>query len=333
MRIVVAHSRLNTLGGGERVTLELLRQLSRRHEVTLWAGGYDRTATYRELADFPRRDLAPWQWPISRADADVVIAQSFGASFLAVRHAATLCYVHTLRSIYLAGSNRPDLLARRVLDTLLLRRAGAVATNSEYTAGRLNARIGRQIEVIPCGVDPELFDLPEQPGTYALYVGRIAPEKGLERLLRWSAALPLDLMMVGTGPADYLGHLRRLAGPRVRWAGALRDHDLRRVYQDCRMFVFVPYEEEFGLAVLEAMAAGKPVVAAAEGGLPELVRAGTTGFLVTDQLEFERSVEWLAHDDVLCERMGRAARMSARRYSWDSMVRSIEATCERVARA
>ena len=331
MRIVVAHSQLNALGGGERVALELLRRLGRRHEVTLWAGGYRPSDTYAGLADFPRRDLAAWEWLARVPHADAVVTHTFGAHLLALRHPHTLCYVHTLRSIYLRRADRPDLLARRLLDRAALQRAGGVATNSTYTASRIAATYGRRAEVIPCGADEALFDVSEAPGAYALYVGRLAPEKGLERLLAWSADLPIDLALVGTGPAEYIAHLRALAGPRVRWLGTLQGEELRRAYAGCRLLAFLPHEEEFGLAALEAMAAARPVVAAPEGGLPALVRHGASGYLVRDAQEFAAAVEQLLADEALCVRLGRVGRALARSYTWDAMAERIEALCLELA--
>jgi glycosyltransferase involved in cell wall biosynthesis len=331
MRLVIAHSRLNTFGGGERVTLELMRRLSARHEVTLWAGGYRPSATYAELAAFPRRDLAPGQWLTAVPDADAVLAQTFGSNLLALRHPATLCYVHTLRSPYLGRSLRPGLLARRALDTWSLRRAGALAANSAYTARRVAARTGRAVEAVPCGVDDAFARLPLATGTYALYVGRIAPEKGIERLLRWSAGLPVDLVLAGAGDPAYVAAMRRLAGPRVRWLGPLEGADLLAAYAGARMLVFLPHREEFGLAVLEAMAAGKPVVATPDGGIPELVRDGASGCLVADRDAYAAAVRRLAADDVLCQRLSQAGRAAAAAYTWDTMAARIEALLTRLA--
>src|SRR6185437_15538286 len=78
VRIVVAHSHLNALGGGERVTLELLRGLSQRHDVELWAGAFDPKRTFAGLTDFTRRDLRSQDWLVRRPSADAVIANTFG---------------------------------------------------------------------------------------------------------------------------------------------------------------------------------------------------------------------------------------------------------------
>lgn len=331
MRIVIAHSRLNGLGGGERCTLELLRRLARRHDVELWTGRQALDDTYRELAEYPHRALSPAEWLTARPAADVVIAQSYGAYLLALRHPRVICYLHTMRSRYLIGGNRPDLVARRWLDHRALRRASRLLTNSHFTASLSGRRYRRIVEVIPPGVEEILLGQAARVGDYALYVGRLAPEKGLERLLTWSRGLREPLRIVGDGQPDYVRRLRSLAAPNVEFAGPLTGAALRQVYAGCRFFAFTPHAEEFGMAALEAMAAAKPVIASAEGGIPELVHDGVTGFLVRSAAEFAHAAERLEAADELCQRMGRAGRGVARTYTWDSFTTRIEARCAEIA--
>ena len=328
MHIVVAHSQLNTFGGGERSVLALLSHLSRRHDVILWAGGYDPARTYAELERFPRHDvsLTGWLWQTPRADA--VITHSFGAHLLALRHSRTLCYLHTLRSIYLRGGRNPTLIARRYLDMAALRHAAKLLANSTYTATQAEQRYRRTIEVVPPGADDALFHIPAQAGTYALFVGRLAPEKGVERLIQWSAGLPFDLVLAGAGDPKYVAYLRSLAGPRTHFRGPLTGDALVAAYAGCRFLAFLPYKEEFGLVALEAMAATKPIVAVPEGGLPELVTPGQTGFLVLDANEFQSAVRRLFESDALTLQLGNTARERARAYTWDRYARRIEALCE-----
>lgn len=334
MRIVVAHSRLNTLGGGERCVLELLKGLSARHDVLLWAGAYDPEHTYPELAGFPRVDVAPYRWLAGKAPAaDAVITNSFGSHLLALRHPRAVCYLHTLRSVYLRRAGRPDLLVRRALDNAAITHAFAVATSGAYTADRAAARYRRRVDIIPPGVDSSFFAMPPHVGGYALYVGRLAPEKGVERLLTWSAALDLDLRMAGEGAADYVAHLRALAGPRVRFLGGLTGGALLNTYNQARFVVFLPHEEEFGLSALEAMAAGKPVVASREGGLAELVAADTTGLFVASADEFRHAVQRLLADDTLCMRLGERGRVKAQAYTWDRFTSGIERLCQSASSA
>src|SRR5258708_34386201 len=156
-------------GGGERRKLELLRRLSSRHDGELWAGGYGPDATYEELRLFPRRGLRPAEWLSAVPKADAVIAHTFGAYLLALRYPRVVSYVHTLRSRYLLGGARPDLLARRALDRVALHRSAVLATNSEYTAARASRRYQRPGHVVPPGADDAVFPLPPRVRHYALH--------------------------------------------------------------------------------------------------------------------------------------------------------------------
>ena len=333
MRLIIAHSQLTTLGGGERATLELLRFLSRRHETELWTSRYRSEMTYPELADYPRRRLHAYEWLTVRPEADAVIAESFGAYMLALRHSRTLTYVHTLRSQYLDGSRRPDLVARRRLDNAAIGSAARLYTNSAYSAARTRALYDREATVLPPGVEERYFTSPATVGTYALYVGRLAPEKGLDRLFSWSRDLPVELVVAGDGDPAYVARLKAIAPPRTRFTGPALGSSLDRLYTGCRYLVFLPHGEEFGLAALEAMAAGKPVVAAREGALPELVTHGKTGFLVNDAEGLRAATAQLLQDDTLCLRLGERGREVAGRYTWRRFAEGIEAACREMLAA
>src|SRR5205085_10832980 len=114
---------------------------------------------------------------------------------------------------------------------------------------------------------------------------------------------------------------RLAAGRRVRFTGPVADDDLPALYRRASVFVLPTVEttcyggsvavtELLGLSVLEAMASGTPVVASRTGGLPEVVRDGETGFLVTpgDVPELHDRLDRLLRDPALARRMGRAAR-------------------------
>lgn len=327
MRITIAHSHLNTFGGGERATLELLQRLSARHDVSLWAGGYEPESTFAEFKDVPRRDISTLGWLTDMPSADAVVTHTFGANLLALRHPNTICYLHSMRSIYAQGGRRADLALRRVLERRALRHASAVLTNSVFSANRAQELYGLRPEVLPLGADEALLAAPARLGDYALYVGRLAHEKGLERLLAWSRDLPIALKIVGDGEPRYLAYLRSLAGPRVTFCGALTGPEMREAYSGCRYFVFLPYAEEFGLAALDALATAKPVIAAREGGLLHLIRDGENGFLVGTAEEYTRAATLLIADDALCLQMGAHGGSDAKAYSWDAYAHAIEALC------
>ncbi|MFI5278656.1 MAG: glycosyltransferase family 4 protein [Ktedonobacterales bacterium] len=334
MRIIIAQSRLDTFGGGERATLELARRLSERHAVSILTSSFIPQRTFSGLADFPLRITPPAEWLTQPLAADALVAQNFGARLLALRQRGVIAYLHTMRSLYLRGGRRPDLALRRALDRRAVRRVAFLLTNSAFTAARAERFYGRTPEVVPLGADEALAELEPQVGDYALYVGRLAPEKGVARLLEWSATTPIALEVVGAGsPAEraHLAPLLERLGSRARLRGPLTGPALAAMYAGARFFAFTPHAEEFGLAALDAMAAAKPVIAVREGALPELIEDGVTGFLARDAADFQRAAQRLLADDALCLRMGLAARERARAYSWERHARRIETLCEQVA--
>src|SRR5437762_3403245 len=226
------------------------------------------------------------QWPIAEVAADAIVANSFGANLLSLRNGPRVAYwVHSTRSTFLQPwARRIDFRARRLLDWLAVKRAALLVANSRFTAVRLRELYGRDADAIVYpGVDVNAF----APGTnergYAITVGRISPEKGLDRLLDiWRELPDLPLHVVGDGSEPYVRELRARAPGGVVFRGQLGSAELADAYRGAAVAVFTPYGEEFGLAPLEAMASGVPVVAWREGGLQETIVDGETGFLVAD---------------------------------------------------
>jgi glycosyltransferase involved in cell wall biosynthesis len=335
VRIVLAHSHANTFGGGERAILEVARALGARHDVRLLLGSYQPQDTYAELASLPYQSLGRAHWPLARIDADAIVANSFGANLLAMRNGPRVAYwVHSTRSLFLqAGARRFDLVLRRLIDRLAVRRAGQLIANSQYTASRLRQLYRREPDaVVYPGVDLDVFRPGSRSAGYALSVGRLSPEKGLDRLIElWRDVPDIPLHVVGSGPSDVVRHLRSLAPPGVVFRGPLSAENLVEAYQSAALAVFAPYREEFGLAPLEAMASGVPVVAWREGGLSETVVDGQTGFLVDDDVTFRQRVRLLLHDEDRRRAFGQVARQRAESFTWRHTALGIEAACLRLA--
>jgi len=157
------------------------------------------------------------------------------------------------------------------------------------------------IEVVPSvGIDPGEFAHPSPQTVRAwyhipadapllLFVGRLAREKGVPLLLEVAAALPeVWLLLVGDGPErqDLQAQAQRLGlGERVVFAGELDHGHVVDALYACDLFVFPSQTETLGLAVLEAMAAGRVVVAVQGGAMPDIVRDGETGRVVPPEPE------------------------------------------------
>jgi glycosyltransferase involved in cell wall biosynthesis len=163
-----------------------------------------------------------------------------------------------------------------------------------------------------------------------VYVGRLAPEKGIDRLLElWREIPDLPLHVVGGSQADVL---RGQRAPGVVFRGALHGTALAQAYRAATVAVFAPYGEEFGLAPLEAMASGVPVVAWRDGGLQETVLDNETGYLVDDSVTFRQRVRLLLRDTRRRRAFGEAARARAEQFSWRRTALQMETVCRRLPR-
>jgi glycosyltransferase involved in cell wall biosynthesis len=334
MEIVLAHSHVNTLGGGERSVLEVARALRDAHDVRLLLGGFDPRRTYPELASFPHRRVGRLEWPLARVAADAIITNSFGSNLLAVRNSRRVVYwVHSLRSIFLSGRVAPALLARRAVDWLAVRRAARLIANSRYTARKARQIYGRDVDaVVYPGVDLQLYRPGPGDGRYAITVGRISPEKGLDALLEvWRDLPDLPLHVVGAGPSTFVHELRQRAPSGVVWRGALAPTQVAEALRGAAVAVFAAREEEFGIAPLEAMACGLPVVGWSGAGLTETVIDGQTGYLARDGGTFRARVRLLFHDGALRAAFGAAARRRAEQFSWQRTADALVAVCAGLA--
>ncbi len=206
-------------------------------------------------------------------------------------------------------------LARRAprLARAILSRAEAVVCPSMALAGDATRLGARQIEIVPSGVD-----LPEQVGEEAeppeiLYAGRLSAEKGVLELVE--AAQGMNLVVAGDGPL-------RDRVPMAR--GFVPPAELAELYSRAAVVACPSHREGFGVACLEAMAHGRPVVAGAVGGLLDLVVTGETGILVQpgNAPALRAALRRLLDDPELRRRMGDAGRKrAAEHYSWGPVTR------------
>ncbi|MCC7360477.1 MAG: glycosyltransferase [Anaerolineales bacterium] len=118
------------------------------------------------------------------------------------------------------------------------------------------------------------------PGGYFLSLGRLIPYKRVDLAVQACTALHLPLLVAGDGRDR--ARLERLAGPTVKFLGRVPDADVPGLLAGCRAFIF-PGLEDFGIAPVQALAAGRPVVAFAGGGALDSVQDGETGVLFPAQ--------------------------------------------------
>jgi glycosyltransferase involved in cell wall biosynthesis len=151
-------------------------------------------------------------------------------------------------------------------------------------------------------------------GSYALFVGRLAPEKGVDTLLEaWRELRHIPLMIRGEGPlSQKVQRLARESGGTVQLVPRLDRDEVARLMQGARFLVWPPEGnyETFGLVVAEAFSCGVPVLASRTGVTEEMVADGGTGLHFTpgDADDLAAKVEWAwAHPEEMAA-MGRAAR-------------------------
>lgn len=305
-------------------------------------------------------------WRIARGvDYDLVHAHYWlsGVVGLALRKrwgVPVLQMFHTLarlknRVARSAGDLEPEVRIREETRVIAhVDRVVAANVVERADLARFYGAAPSRIAVIPCGVDTELF-LPADreaaraalgldAGPLLLYVGRLAPIKGLDTLLDALAKVrasgrPARLLVVGGDadePADgHEAHLReritRLGlDDAVRFIAAQPQHVLPSYYAAADLTLLPSHYESFGMVALEAMACGSPVIASRVGGLTTTVRDRVTGFLVPegDVAALAERIDAVLDDADLGWRMGREGVRWAAEHRWPCVA---EAVCREYA--
>jgi glycosyltransferase involved in cell wall biosynthesis len=220
-------------------------------------------------------------------------------------------------------------------DADAVRSADKVLVNSIFSQNIIRRTYGIHPEVSYLGVDLELFKPVEgSRSNYLISVGAIHPRKGFDFLIRSIGKLPLDqrlpLVIIGdselAGEKEVLEKLASRSEVDLTIRIGISDSELIHHYRKARLMLYSPHEEPFGLAPVEAMACGLPVLAVNEGGVQETVRHQVTGLLVDrDPRKFAESLNQLVHSPERLESLGKMGRqVVVQQWSWDQAVRRIE---------
>jgi len=323
MKIAIAHSRIHSVGGGERSVLEVSRRLAARHQVTIYTSEYVPETTYPALAELPMVTIPAWQWATTRLEEEVIFTFTYSSNLLVYRNKHVAFYVLSFMND--AVTYRPDIILRRLLASEMMKHNQRILAMSNFIAAKFQTLYHRAVtDVVYGGIGPDFFNLPTNTGNYALYVGRFEPGKGLDRLIAWWQNIDYDLVLVGGGDPDYVRLLKQCNNPRITILAPQFGEELAKTYQNCRFFVFLPYAELLGLVALEAMAAAKPIIAANAGGLVETIIHGTTGFLINSEEEFRQAATQLIASEQTCQVMGAAGRQHIQQFTWDNVATRIE---------
>jgi len=204
-----------------------------------------------------------------------------------------------------------------------------------------------RIGVVPCGVNLDLFRPMdkmhvrqrlgfESEKKIILFVGRIDPLKGIDRLLRAGAYLQGDqsfkIVVIGgnDGPQPELERLKRLSRElgiqdAVHFKGRVGQEDLPLYYNAADVFVVPSYHESFGLVALESLACGTPVVATRVGGIGGMIREGENGYLVTDDISssMAEKIRTILSRGPSGLRSKETIRSSVSGFSWSNIARAV----------
>jgi glycosyltransferase involved in cell wall biosynthesis len=167
----------------------------------------------------------------------------------------------------------------RTWDVSTAARVDHFIANSSYVAKRIEKFYRRESTVINPPVATESFSAAETASDYYLCAGQITPYKKIEIAVAACTALNRPLVVIGSGVTK---SLRKLAGPTVRFLGAVSNDEMTEHFRACRALIF-PGVEDFGIVPLEVMASGRPVIAFARGGATETVIEGKTGLFFYEQ--------------------------------------------------
>jgi glycosyltransferase involved in cell wall biosynthesis len=202
-------------------------------------------------------------------------------------------------------------------------RVSRYLANGEITRQRIGDFYGREATVVHPPVEVERFQRAPAPEDWFLLVGEVVAHKRVELALEAARLAGTRVRVVGEGPEAE--RLAVLYGDVAEFLGRVDDGELEELYSRALALV-LPNVEEFGIAAVEAQAAGRPVLAVDAGGARETVVAGETGLLVpqtADALgEAMREVDFAGFDV-------RAARANAQRFSADEFRSALRAEVDR----
>lgn len=316
MRVAIVHDYLVQYGGAERV-LEALCELFPKapiftlvYDKKVMRGAFeDRMIRTSFLQKIPlarsRHRLFPMLMPLAIEEFDlskyqlvISTSNSYAKGVNTSPYSIHVCYCHTPMRYawddchkYLREFSYPLILKRvvpfamnyiRLWDRISADRVNHYIANSHYVSKRIKKYYRKDSRVIYPPVDISRFSISETVDNYFLIVSRLLPYKRFDIAIDAFRESGLPLKVIGSGPDEK--RLMKLAAgaPNIEFLGRLSDEEISNYYSRCQAFIF-PSEEDFGIAPVEAMASGRPVIAYRVGGALETVEEGVTGIFFDEQ--------------------------------------------------
>ncbi len=315
MKIAFVHDYLNQMGGAEKVLQALLELYPEAPVYTLLADekilqeNFSNATVYTSFlnrlplsSEYHRYYmwLMPYaveQWQLGKYDLVVSDSASYTKGVIAGPRTYHLNYCHTptrylwheekekIKTASFPGWLKkfmpPWLHYQRMWDFQAAQRPDEMVANSRYIQSLIRKFYNREAEVVYPPAELNRFLQEEsQKGDYFLLVGRLLPYKRFDVAIEAAKQAGVKLKIAGDG-RDYK-RLRRLKNDDIEFLGFVGDQELSRLYAKARGLLF-PQVEDFGIAAVESLAAGTPVIAYGQGGAKEIVEEGKTGLFFDRQ--------------------------------------------------
>lgn len=312
MKVALVHDWLNQYGGAE-VVLEVMHDLY--PDAPVYTSLYDQSvmpanfqswdirpsfiqrlplASRAFRALLPLYPLAFEHFDLRGYDLVLSSSSSLAKGVITTPETVHVCYCHApMRycwDVYYEEMPRRSILQRiplapiisylRLWDVQGANRVDSFVANSRFVASKIRKYYRRDSVVVHPPVDTGFFTPSDRDGDYFLVVSRLRPYKRVDLAVAAFTRLGLPLKVVGVG--EEARHLRRMAGRNIEFLGFTSREYLRELMAGCRALV-VPGMEDFGLAPIEVMSTGRPVIAYGAGGLLETVQDGVSGVLFAEQ--------------------------------------------------
>jgi len=320
MKIALVHDHFFEFGGAERVMLalkelfpaadvytaaynnDILKQhVSNIHEWNIKTSWAAHIPFFNKLYS-PLRFLTPWIWEsFNLSGYDLIISSSgwfMSKGVITKPPTKHICYIHhqpkylyyyetslewqKYKLIKIYGHFINHFL--RMWDYISSQRPDYFIANSDETKRRVKKFYRRDAYVIyppvniPLKVNLDVGLLKKR--TYFITLSRLVKTKNIDLLIKSSEKLNIKFKIIGKGRDEE--YLMKIARENVEFLGQVSDEEFEDLYKNAKAFLFAAKDEEFGIAPIEAMGYGVPVIAYKSGGLKETVRDGINGYLFSD---------------------------------------------------
>ncbi|MFZ2226304.1 MAG: glycosyltransferase [Candidatus Moraniibacteriota bacterium] len=313
LKIALVHDFLIDFGGAERVLRALCEMfpeapiytlLAEKENFPTWLQGKKIETSFlqkwpkfllrRKKWLLPLMPMAPETFDLREFDLVISSSGAWSKGIVTRLNTVHISYLHSpmrfvwdSSSSYLREQKKNSLINffvglvknyLRVWDRAASDRPDYLIVNSNYTKERVRKYYGRGAQIIypPVSIRENIAarSVKNLPKDYFLIVSRLAPYKKVDVAIEAFNKLELPLVIVGTGTEER--YLKSIAGKNIQFLGFQSDEKLAMIYAGATGFIF-PAVDDFGIAPVEAMLAGVPVLAIRKGGAKEIVKEGITG--------------------------------------------------------